>query len=221
MANRTINMSEALHAYLLDVSVREHPAMTALRQETYKLEAREMQMAPEQAQFMGLLAKLTNAQRALEIGVFTGYSALAVALAMPEHGKLVACDVSHTWTSIGRPYWEQAGVAHKIDLRIAPALETLEHLLQDPDQHNLYDLAFIDADKGNYPHYYEICLKLVRPGGLIVIDNVLWGGGVIDPSDQGESVKAIRKLNADIYADERVDLSLVPIGDGMTLARRR
>lgn len=221
MSNRTINMSEALHSYLLGVSVREHPAMAALRQETYQLNERQLQMAPEQANFLGLLTKLLRAERALEIGVFTGYSALAVALALPEDGKLVACDVSQEWTSRGRPHWEAAGVAHKIDLRIAPALSTLEQLLQDPDQHNLYDLALIDADKGNYPNYYEICLKLVRPGGLIVIDNVLWGGGVIDPADQGENVKTIRKLNADIYADERVDVSLVPIGDGMTLARKR
>jgi caffeoyl-CoA O-methyltransferase len=221
MANRTINMSEALHNYLLEVSVREDAVMAALRSETYTLKERGMQMAPEQAQFMGLLVKLLGVKRALEIGVFTGYSALAVALALPDDGRLLACDVSETWTGIGKRYWEQAGVAHKIDLRIAPALETLTQLVDDPQQHNSFDFAFIDADKGNYPHYYEHCLQLLRPGGLIVIDNVLWGGGVIDPADQGEGVTTIRQLNRDIHADARVDVSLVPIGDGMTLARKR
>ena len=221
MANRTINMSEGLHEYLLNVSVREHEVMTALRTETYGMKERELQMAPEQAQLMGFLVQLMGAKRALEIGVFTGYSALAVALALPDDGQLVACDVNHTWTGIGRRYWELAGVAHKIDLRIAPAMETLGDMADDPQQRDSFDFAFIDADKGNYPHYYEYCMQLVRPGGLIVIDNVLWGGGVIDHADQGEGVTTIRRLNRDIHADARVDVSLVPIGDGMTLARKR
>jgi predicted O-methyltransferase YrrM len=214
-------MGEDLHAYLLRVSVRENAILRALRAETAQLAEHQMQMAPEQAQLMGFLTKLINARQALEIGVFTGYSALAVAMALPDDGKLVACDVSLEWTDIGRRYWAQAGVAQKIDLRIAPALETLAALQADPANHNRFDLAFIDADKPNYPHYYEHCLTLVRPGGLILIDNVLWGGGVIDEADQGESVQIIRALNAMIHADARVDVSLLPIGDGMMLARKR
>ena len=214
-------MGEDLHAYLLRVSVRENAILRALRAETAQLAEHQMQMAPEQAQLMGFLTKLINARQALEIGVFTGYSALAVAMALPDDGKLVACDVSLEWTDIGRRYWAQAGVAQKIDLRIAPALETLAALQADPANHNRFDLAFIDADKPNYPHYYEHCLTLVRPGGLILIDNVLWGGGVIDEADQGESVQIIRALNAMIHADARGDVSLLPIGDGMMLARKR
>ena len=214
-------MGEDLHAYLLRVSVRENAILRALRAETAQLAQHQMQMAPEQAQLMGFLTKLLDVRQALEIGVFTGYSALAVALALPDDGKLVACDVSQEWTDIGRRYWTQAGVAHKIDLHIAPALETLAALQADPANHNRFDMAFIDADKPNYPLYYEHCLTLVRPGGLILIDNVLWGGGVINEADQGESVTIIRTLNATIHADERVDVSLLPIGDGMMLARKR
>jgi len=214
-------MGEDLHAYLLRVSVRENAILRALRAETAQLAEHQMQMAPEQAQLMGFLTKLINARQALEIGVFTGYSALAVAMALPDDGKLVACDVSLEWTDIGRRYWAQAGVEQKIDLRIAPALETLAALQADPANHNRFDLAFIDADKPNYPHYYEHCLTLVRPGGLLLIDNVLWGGGVIDEADQGESVQIIRALNAMIHADARVDFALLPMGAGMTLARKR
>jgi predicted O-methyltransferase YrrM len=221
MATRTISLTDPLYDYLLDVSLREHPSMAALRAETASLAERECQMSPDQAQFMGMLAKLMGARRALEIGVFTGYSALAVALALPEDGELIACDVSHEWTRRGRPYWEQAGVAHKIDLRLAPALETLDALLADSTQHNSFDFAFIDADKPNYPRYYEQCLTLVRPGGLITIDNVLWSGGVIDPARQDESTRMFRKFNADLAKDERIDISLVAIGDGLTLARKR
>lgn len=221
MANRTIALTAPLYEYLLDVSLREHPSMAALRAETATLAERECQMSPDQAQFMALLAKLMGVRRALEIGVFTGYSALAVALALPDDGHLLACDVSAEWTARGRRYWEEAGVAHKIDLRLAPARATLDGLLADPAQHDSYDFAFIDADKPNYPYYYEQCLQLVRPGGLIAIDNVLWGGGVIDESRQDPSTQVIRKLNADLAKDARVDLSLVPIGDGLTLARKR
>lgn len=221
MATRTISLTDPLYDYLLEVSLREHPSMAALRAETATMAERECQMSPDQAQFMGFLARLMGARRALEIGVFTGYSALAVALALPEDGTLVACDVSEEWTRRGKPYWEAAGVAHKIDLRLAPARQTLAQLLSDPAQHNSFDLAFIDADKPGYPHYYEQCLQLVRPGGLIAIDNVLWSGGVIDQRLQDESTLIIRNLNTALASDERIDLSMVPIGDGLTLARKR
>lgn len=221
MANRTITLTDPLHDYMLDVSLREPAVMGDLRKETAKLEERGMQMSPDQAQFMQMLVKLVGAKRALEVGTFTGYSALAVALALPEDGELVACDVSEEWTSIGKPFWARAGVAAKIDLRLGPAVDTLREMVGDPDQHASFDFAFIDADKTNYKHYYEAALKLVRPGGLITVDNVLWGGGVIDSSRRDESTLAIRELNRMIHADDRVDVSLVPIGDGVTLARKR
>jgi predicted O-methyltransferase YrrM len=219
--NRTVEITAPLYDYLLSVSVREPQVMRDLRAETAKLAEHGMQIGPDQAQFMSLLVKLSGAKRALEVGTFTGYSALTVALALPEDGQLVACDVSEEWTNIGRRYWQRAGVAHKIDLRIAPALETLGQLSTDSRWHNSFDFAFIDADKDNYGAYFEYCLKLVRPGGLITIDNVLRGGAVIDLSDQEAGTLAIRELNAKLYADERVDLCLVPIGDGLTLARKR
>lgn len=221
MANQTIAVTEPLYDYLLKVSLRETQEMQDLRATTAELPERGMQMSPDQAQFMQMLVRLTGAKQVLEIGTFTGYSALAMALALPEDGKIVACDVSDEWTSIGRRYWEKAGVADMIDLRIAPALETLQAMMDDPGRQNSFDLAFIDADKDHYPHYYEICLDLVRSGGLIVIDNVLWGGGVIDESRQDESTQMIRSLNEALHGDERIDLSLVPIGDGLTLARKR
>jgi caffeoyl-CoA O-methyltransferase len=180
-----------------------------------------MQIGAEQGQFMSLLVRLIGAKRTLEVGTFTGYSALTVALALPADGQVIACDVSEEWTSIGRRYWQRAGVAHKIDLRIAPGNETLAKLVADHSQHNSFDFAFIDADKSNYGSYYEYCIQLVRPGGLIAVDNVLWSGGVIDPSDQRPDTLAIRALNAKLHDDERVDVSLVPIGDGLMLARKR
>jgi caffeoyl-CoA O-methyltransferase len=221
MANRTITLTDPLYEYLLDVSLREPKVMNDLRAETATLEAGGMQMSPDEAQFMGFLVKLLGVRRALEIGVFTGYSALSVALALPADGCLIACDVSEEWTQIARRHWQTAGVAHKIDLRLAPAVETLAAMAADPAQHNSFDFAFIDADKENYDHYYERCLQLVRPGGLIALDNVLWGGGVLDLARQDESTLAIRALNQKLHADDRVDLSLVPIGDGLTLARKR
>lgn len=221
MANRTITLTDPLHAYMLDVSLREPAVMGDLRVETAKLEERGMQMSPDQAQFMQMLVKLVGAKRALEVGTFTGYSALAVALALPADGELVACDVSEEWTSIGKPFWERAGVAAKIDLRLGPAVDTLKSMVDDSAHHDSFDFAFIDADKTNYRHYYEAALKLVRAGGLIAVDNVLWGGGVIDAERQDESTLAIRELNRTIHADDRVDVSLVPIGDGVTLARKR
>jgi predicted O-methyltransferase YrrM len=221
MANRTVELTESLYDYLLSVSVREAEVLADLRAETAKLAEGGMQIGPEQGQFMSLLIKLIGAKYTLEVGTFTGYSALTVALALPEDGQLIACDVSEEWTSIGRRYWQRAGVAHKIDLRIGPGKETLAKLVADSSQHNRFDFAFIDADKSNYGVYFEHCIKLVRPGGLISVDNVLWGGSVVKESDQSADTVAIRELNAKLHKDERVDLSLVPIGDGLTLARKR
>lgn len=221
MATQTMGMSDALHAYLLSVTLREPAVATELRTETAKLKERECQMPPEQGQLMDLLVKLVGARRAIEVGVFTGYSALTVALALPEDGQLIACDVNADWTAMARRFWQKAGVAHKIDLRLAPALETLSGLAAEPANLNSFDFAFIDADKPNYPHYYEYCLKLVRPGGLITIDNTLWNGELINPKRQDESTQVIRKLNQDLYEDARIDLSLLPIGDGLTVARKR
>lgn len=179
-----------------------------------------MQISPEQGQFMAFLARLTGARRVVEVGTFTGYSALTVALALPADGRLVACDVSAEWTAIGRRYWEEAGVADKIDMRLAPALETLDALLTDGHA-DTFDMAFIDADKENYGAYYERCLRLIRPGGLIMVDNVLWGGSVADPDRDDGDTNAIRALNRALRDDDRVDFSLVPIGDGLSLARKR
>ena len=221
MASRTISMTDPLNEYMLGVSLREPPRMADLRAEIETMKERELATAPEQGQFMAFMVKTLGAKRALEIGVFTGYSALAVALAMPDDGRLVACDVNEAWTSIARRHWQAAGVSHKIDLRLAPALETLGALVADTAQRDSYDFAFIDADKTNYPAYYEHCLALLRPGGMIVIDNVFLGGGVINPARQDDGIRAIRRLNESLHRDERVDITLVPIGDGMTLARKR
>jgi caffeoyl-CoA O-methyltransferase len=220
MTSRSINLSDGLYNYLLSVSLREPPLFARLRAETATMAEANMQIAPEQGQFMQLLIRVSGARKALEIGTFTGYSALAVATALPADGKLVACDISRQYTSVGRPYWQEAGVADKIELRIAPALESLDALCTE-GQEESFDFAFIDADKTNYDGYYERCLKLLRPGGLIAIDNVLWDGSVVDAADTSADTVAIRALNAKLKDDERVDLSLVPIGDGLTLARKR
>lgn len=220
MSTRSIGLGDDLYDYLLSVSLREPPLFARLRAKTSAMPEAGMQISPEQGQFLQLLVKLTGARRTLEVGTFTGYSALAVASVLPPDGKLIACDISDTFTSVGRPYWEEAGVADKIDLRIAPALESLDALL-DEGQAGSFDFAFIDADKTNYENYYERCLQLMRPGGLIAIDNVLWGGSVADASDRSADTEAIRALNAKLKEDARVELSLVPIGDGLTLAWKR
>ena len=194
--------------------------MRRLREETASLEEANMQIGPEQGQFMTLLVELMGAQNALEVGTFTGYSALALALGLPDDGCLVACDVSEEWTAIGRRYWEEAGVAHKIDLRLAPALETLDGLLAE-GRAGTFDFAFIDADKEGYDAYYERAVKLIRTGGLIVLDNTLWEGKVADPAVTDRDTEAIRILNRKLVGDERVTLSLLPVGDGLTLARKR
>lgn len=219
MSSTTLNMSPELHKYLIDHSLRDTPTAKALRIETQKLTMGRMQISPEQGQLMAFLVALTGSRKAIEVGTFTGYSALCVALALPQDGYLLACDVSEEWTSIGRKYWSRAGVAQKIDLQLAPALDTLNARL--PAEQETFDFAFIDADKFNYDGYYELCLKLLKPGGLILVDNVLWGGSVIEPSEQDTDTVAIRKLNAKIHQDERVDVSMLPVGDGLTLVRKR
>lgn len=218
MGKKTLPLDGKLYEYLLSVSLRETPQLRALREETDQLEAAAMQISADQGQFMALLLKLLNARRVIEIGTFTGYSALVMALALPEDGEVVCCDTSVEWTDIAQRYWADAGVNKKIDLRLAPALETLDSLLSE-EKINTFDFAFIDADKINIANYFERCLQLVHPGGLIAVDNVLWGGAVIDPEDHTDDTKAIRAFNDQLTSDDRIDLSLVPIGDGLTLAR--
>ncbi len=220
MTNQTLNLSDELYRYLCSVSLREPEVLQKLRQETASQPMSQMQVAPEQGQLMALLVQLMGAKRTLEIGVFTGYSALAVALALPEDGQIIACDVSEEYTAIAQRYWQQAGVAHKIDLRLAPALDTLDQLLVD-GYSGSFDFAFIDADKSNYDHYYERSLQLVRVGGLIAIDNVLWSGRVADAHTQDNRTRKIQALNQKIHQDSRVTPSLVPIADGLTLALKR
>ena len=220
MTRRTNPLSDDLYRYLLDVSLRDHEALRGLRERTAELAESNMQIGPDQGQLMGLLVELLGATRVLEIGTFTGYSALAMALALPDGGRVVTCDLSEEWTSIARPFWEQAGVSHKIDLRLGLAAETLEALLADGEAES-FDFAFIDADKTGYETYYELVLKLLRPGGLVAVDNTLWEGKVIDPDVADDDTEAIRAFNAKVRDDERVTLSLVPIGDGLTLARKR
>ena len=213
-------MTDELYAYLQSVSVREPALLKKLREETAALPMATMQVPPEHGQFLALLVQLMGARRTLEIGVFTGYSSLAVALALPNDGTILACDVSEEYTSVARRYWKEAGVDHMIDLRLRPALETLKELLAE-GQHGRFDFAFIDADKSNYEGYYECALELIRPGGLIAIDNVLWHGQVIDPKDNDPDTVAIRTLNKKLLGDSRVSLSMVPISDGVTLCWKR
>ena len=220
MSRRTITVDDDLYRYLVDHSLREHPAQKALRAATAAHPHAGMQISPEQGQFMALLVKLLGARRAVEIGVFTGYSALTVALALPDDGRLLACDVSDEYTRVGRPYWERAGVAHKIDLQLAPARATLDARLAAGEA-GQYDFAFIDADKTSYDAYYERCLQLLRPGGLIAIDNTLWSGKVAHPAAGDADTAALQALNAKLRDDARIDVSLLPIGDGLTLARKR
>ncbi len=220
MSNRTLTLTDDLYQYLLDVSLREPEVLRRLRRETASHPMARMQIAPEQGQFMALLVRLLGARRALEVGVFTGYSALAVALALPPDGTLTACDVSEDYTAVAQRYWQEAGVAGKIDLRIAPALETLEALLAE-GQAGTFDFAFIDADKESYDAYYERALRLLRAGGLILFDNVLWSGRVAEADAQDADTQALRTLNRKLHHDERIHLSLLPLADGLTLALKR
>lgn len=220
MANQTLSLSPALQNYLRAHSVKEHPLLTELREETTRtLEAAPMQISPEQGQFFQFLLTLIQAKKALEIGTFTGYSAICMALALPEDGHVTCCDISRDWTRIAEKYWAKMGLSQKITLHLGPALNTLDTLINNHEA-NTYDFAFIDADKPNYPRYYEKCLTLVRPGGLIAIDNVLWGGEVINPDNKNENTAAIRTLNDTVYHDNRVTQCMIPIGDGLTLVRK-
>src|SRR4028119_484546 len=220
MSKNTLGLDNQLYDYLLSVSLREPDILRQLREETASYPMARMQISPEQGQFMALLVQLLGATKTLEVGVFTGYSSLCVALALPPNGKIVACDVSEEYTAVARRYWQAGGVEDKIDLRIAPALETLDELLST-GQAETFDFAFIDADKRNYDGYYERSLQLIRPGGLIAIDNVLWSGRVADSQDQDNSTEAIRAFNKKLHDDERVTLSMVPIADGLTLALKQ
>jgi len=222
MSIRSLNLDDHLLTYLQAVSLREHPEQAALRAVTRRHPRGGMQISPEQGQFMQLLVKLLGARRTLDIGVFTGYSALTVALALPPDGRVLACDVSEEFTAVGLPFWQRAAVADRIELVLAPALGTLDARLARGAAGS-YDFAFIDADKTNYDNYYERCLKLLRPGGLIAIDNVLWSGRVARPADPvaDPDTAALQQLNLKLHADERVELAMVPIGDGMTLAWKR
>lgn len=220
MTNRTIALTEPLYDYIIGATSREPELLARLRAETATVRYPGMQIAPEQGQFMALLVKLIGARRAIEIGTYTGYSSLCVAMAMPSDGRLIACDISEEWTAIARRYWAEAGVADRIDLRLAPARETLDKLLTD-GMASSFDFAFIDADKEGYAGYYERCVELVRPGGLIALDNMLWDGAVADPARDDPDTVAIRDVTQRIKVDQRVDISLVPIGDGLMLARKR
>lgn len=220
MSNRSITLTPDLYAYLLDVSLREPPVLQALRAETATMPAANMQIAPDQGQFMALLVRLLGARRIIEIGTFTGYSSLAMALALPADGRLIACDISAEYTAVAQRYWQQAGVAARIELRLAPAIATLRALMA-AGRAGEFDLVFIDADKESYRDYYELALPLLRAGGLIIVDNVLWNGAVIDAGKQDADTRAIRAFNEAAQRDERVDISMIPVGDGLTLLRKR
>ncbi len=220
MSWKHLTLTDELWEYTSRVTLREPDLLRRLREETAADPMARMQISAEQGQFMALLVHLLGARRTLEVGVFTGYSSLSVALALPEDGQVIACDISEQWTSIARRYWREAGVARKITLRLGPALETLDALISE-GQAGSFDFAFIDADKENYANYYERALTLVRPGGLIAIDNVLWNGRVIDQSSQDAETEAIRSLNERLLRDDRVWLSMLPIGDGLTLACKK
>ncbi len=216
MSNRTLSIDDRIYDYLCDVSVKEPALLRQLREETAQLEYSVMQISPEQGQFMSLLVKLMGAQRALEIGTFTGYSSICVASAMPDNGKLICCDISPQWTEMAERYWAMAGLENKIDLYSQPAEQTLQMLLDDGAE-KTFDFIFIDADKQNYIKYYEMSLRLLRKGGIIAIDNTLWSGAVADPENTEPGTRAIRRFNDMLKQDDRVSQSLLTIGDGLTL----
>ncbi len=219
MTRKTLTINDQIYDYLLSVSLKETDVQHELREETAKLKQAMMQISPDQGQFMALLVKLMNAKKVIEIGVFTGYSSLCMALAMPDDGRIVACDINKEYTDIARRYWDKAGVSNKIELFLAPAIETLDKLLKQGEQ-NTYDFVFIDADKPEYPDYYERSLQLLRSGGLIVIDNVLWYGKPADPDAKDKDTQAIREFNQQLFNDKRVQISMLTIADGVTLAMK-
>jgi predicted O-methyltransferase YrrM len=218
MSARSFLVPDNIYGYIMKTTLREQPVQRELRERTAAMPQARMQTGPDQLQFLQLLVRMIGACRCIEVGVYTGASALAVALALPDDGSIVACDVSEEYTAVAREFWQRAGVAGKIELHLAPAAETLNALLV---QRGGYDFAYIDADKANYDAYYELVLQLLRPGGVIAVDNVLWGGAVADRSEQDADTAALRKLNEKIGRDERVDASLLTVGDGLTLARKR
>jgi len=220
VANESLGLPAEVGAYLRRVGVREHPLLQRLRDETRALPEHDMQIGPEQGAFMAMLVRLMGVRRYIEVGTFTGYSSLSVALALPEDGRITCFDVSDEWTRIARRYWCEAGVADKIELRLGPGIAGLDGLLAEGAAGTI-DFAFVDADKGSYPAYHERVIELLRPGGLAAYDNVLWGGAVADPSDTDHDTESIRTLNELIASDTRVDVSMIPIGDGLTLARKR
>ena len=220
MGKQSLGLDTQVYEYLLSVSVREAEVLTKLREETNQHPMSVMQISPDQGQFMGLLVQLLGAKKTLDIGVFTGYSSLVVALALPPDGKVIACDIDEDSTAIACRYWQIAGVRDKIDLRIAPALETLDRLIAE-GQAGSFDFAFIDADKRNYPNYYERALELLRPGGVIAIDNVLWSGRVANPEDTDKRTIAIREFNQKLSQDRRIQISMLPLADGLTLAMKQ
>ena len=220
MSDTTLTLTPSLHAYLIQHAVRDNDILVELRAVTRQLSESVMQISPEQGQFMALLVELINARKTLDIGTFTGYSSLVVALALPANGKVITFDINDEWTRVARHFWQKANVDHKIELRLGDATDSLQELI-DSGESNTFDFAFIDADKANYDAYYEQALELVRPGGLLAIDNVLWSGKVADSGIQDLSTQCIRSLNAKVIKDERVTISMLPIGDGLTLARKR
>jgi len=220
MSTKTILMDDQLLEYLRQNSVREPDVLQELREETQKLSNSGMQISPEQGQLMSMLVKLVNAHKIVEIGTFTGYSSTVMALAMPEDSQLIAFDISEEYTRTARIFWKKAGVDQRVKLVLGNAKESLKNFLQAGEQESV-DLAFIDADKSSYAEYYEYCLQLIRPGGLILVDNVLWGGQVADASNHDKDTEALRIFNAALSSDQRVDLCMVPIGDGLTIARKR
>ena len=220
MSGNDLGLPDRLYAYLVEHGVREHAVLRDLRSRTATLPQASMQISPDEGAFLALLVKLMGARRCLEIGTFTGYSSTSVALALPDDGQIVCCDVSREWTDIARQAWTDAGVAEKVELRLGPARDTLDALL-DEGAAGTFDFAFIDADKPGYDDYFERCLRLVRAGGLIVVDNVLWSGLVADPADQEQNTVLIRAFNDKLATDDRIDLVITPIADGVTLARVR
>ena len=219
MSKLNTQVTPEMGDYIRDITLRELPILARLREETAANPQSGMQVSPEQGQYLALMARLIGARRTLEVGTFTGYSALVVAMALPEDGQIVACDINKEWTDVARRYWNEAGVSHKIDLRLGPALETLQALLAGGGK-GTFDFAFIDADKSNYQSYFDSAVELIRPGGLIAVDNVLWHGRVIDPAEQDRDTLAVREFNRKLHTDARVEISLVPMGDGLTLARK-